>query len=88
MAGEEAGFDALEVHGAHGYLIAPFMSAYSKEREDEYGGPLKNQARFALEIIDAIRRKVGSGYPIIYRLSGEEKVKDGLTIEDAKGSQY
>lgn len=81
---KEAGFDAIELHGAHGYLIAQFMSPYSNQRTDEYGGTLENRARFALEIIDNVRQKVGPDFPIIYRLSGEEKVPGGLTIEDNK----
>ena len=81
---KEAGFDCIELHGAHGYLIAQFMSAYSNKRTDDYGGSLENRARFALEIIADVRRKVGPDYPLLYRLSGEEKVEGGLTIEDNK----
>ena len=81
---KEAGFDCIELHGAHGYLIAQFMSPYSNTRTDEYGGSLENRARFALEIIADVRKKVGPDYPILYRLSGEEKVEGGLTIEDNK----
>lgn len=79
-----AGFDAVELHGAHGYLIAQFMSPYSNKRTDEYGVTLEKRARFALEIIDNVRQKVGPDFPIMYRLSGEEKVEGGLTIEDNK----
>ncbi len=81
---KEAGFDAIELHGAHGYLIAQFMSPYSNQRTDEYGGSLENRARFALEIIDNVRQKVGPDYPLMFRLSGEENVEGGLTIEDTK----
>lgn len=81
---KDAGFDTIELHGAHGYLIAQFMSPYSNKRTDEYGGGLEKRARFALEIIENIRKKVGPDYPLMYRLSGEEKVKGGLTIEDNK----
>lgn len=81
---KQAGFDAIELHGAHGYLIAQFMSPYSNHRTDEYGGSLENRARFALEIIKNVRQKVGADYPIMYRLSGEENVAGGLTIEDSK----
>jgi len=81
---KEAGFDCIELHGAHGYLIAQFMSPYSNKRTDEYGGSLENRARFALEIIENVRQKVGPDYPILYRLSGEERVEGGLTIEDSK----
>jgi len=81
---KEAGFDCVELHGAHGYLLAQFMSPYSNHRTDEYGGSLENRARFPLAVIDKVRAKVGPDFPILYRLSGEEKVKGGLTIEDTK----
>ncbi|MRR15441.1 MAG: FAD-dependent oxidoreductase [Deltaproteobacteria bacterium] len=81
---KQAGFDAVEVHGAHGYLIAQFMSAYSNHRQDEYGGSLENRARFALEVIRDIRRKTGPGFPVLYRLSADEYVENGLTVEETK----
>lgn len=81
---KEAGFDCVELHGAHGYLLAQFMSPYSNHRTDEYGGSMENRARFPLEVIANVRAKVGPDYPVIYRLSGEELVNNGLTIEDTK----
>ncbi len=84
LRAKEAGFDCVEIHGAHGYLLAQFMSPYSNHRTDGYGGSLENRAKFPLEVIDNIRVKVGPDYPIIYRLSGEEKVRGGLTIDDTK----
>ncbi len=84
LRAKKAGFDAIELHGAHGYLIAQFMSPYSNHRSDSYGGSLENRARFALEIIADVRKKVGNDYPVIYRLSSEERVKNGLTFEDTK----
>ncbi|MEE9910394.1 MAG: NAD(P)/FAD-dependent oxidoreductase [Deltaproteobacteria bacterium] len=81
---KRAGFDAVEIHGAHGYLIDQFMSAYSNHRQDEYGGPLEKRARFALEIIRNIRGKVGRDFPVLYRLSADEYVENGLTAADAK----
>lgn len=79
-----AGFDGVEVHGAHGYLIAQFMSNYSNKRSDEYGGPLHNRLRFPLEIIRDIREKCGDGFPIIFRISADEFVTGGRQIEDTK----
>lgn len=79
-----AGFDGVEVHGAHGYLIAQFMSNYSNKRSDEYGGPLHNRIRFPLEIIADIRRKCGDDFPIIFRMSADEFVPGGRQIEDTK----
>lgn len=84
LRARQAGFDAVEVHGAHGYLIAQFMSAYSNQRQDEYGGPMANRARFALEVIKNIRDKIGRDYPVLYRLSADEYVTNGLTVEDTK----
>lgn len=79
-----AGFDGVEVHGAHGYLISQFMSNYSNRRTDEYGGSLQNRLRFPLEIIANIRRKTGPNFPIIFRISGDEFVRGGRNIEDTK----
>ena len=81
---KEAGFDCIELHGAHGYLLSQFMSPYSNHRTDEYGGTFEKRARFPLEVIEAVRKKVGPDYPIIYRISGVENVPGGLTIEDTK----
>lgn len=81
---KEAGFDGIEIHGAHGYLIAQFMSPYSNKRTDEYGGPLQNRIRFALEIIKDIREKCGKDFIVGYRISADEFVTGGRTIEDTK----
>ena len=80
----KAGFDGIEIHGAHGYLIAQFMSPYSNKRIDEYGGNLLNRMRFPLEIVSNIRLKAGSDFPTIFRISGDEMVPGGRTIEDTK----
>ncbi len=79
-----AGFDGCELHGAHGYLIEEFMSPYSNKRTDEYGGDLCNRMRFALEIIHEVREQTGSDFIIGYKLSSDEWVSGGLTIEDTK----
>jgi 2,4-dienoyl-CoA reductase-like NADH-dependent reductase (Old Yellow Enzyme family)/thioredoxin reductase len=78
----EAGFDAVEVHGAHGYLLTQFLSALSNKRDDEYGGNLSNRSRFMIEVLLEIRRKVGEDFPISLRLSVEECIKEGYTFED------
>ena len=72
-----AGFDAVEIHGAHGYLIGQFLSPFSNQREDEYGGSEDNRARFALEILRAVRRETGADFPVLIRLSVDELVKGG-----------
>jgi 2,4-dienoyl-CoA reductase-like NADH-dependent reductase (Old Yellow Enzyme family)/thioredoxin reductase len=79
-----ADFDAIELHGAHGYLISQFISPLTNKREDKYGGDFEGRMRFPLEIIKKIKAIVGPDFPIIYRISGDEYIKDGLTIEDTK----
>ena len=81
---KEAGFDAVEVHGAHGYLVGAFMSPFSNKRFDEYGGTISNRARFAIEIVKDIKKKCGQDYPVIYRMSAVEYVHGGLDIEESK----
>ncbi|HEY3374802.1 MAG TPA: FAD-dependent oxidoreductase [Candidatus Aquicultor sp.] len=80
---KEAGCDFVEVHGAHGYLITQFLSPFSNARDDEYGGSLENRMRFVSEIIQAIRATVGADFPVIVRISGEEQVPTGLTLDDS-----
>ena len=79
-----AGFDAVEVHGAHGYLVGAFASPFSNKRSDEYGGTIRNRARFGMEIIRNIKEKCGEDYPVLYRISSVEYVPGGLDIEESK----
>ena len=79
---KEAGFDAVEVHGAHGYLLTQFLSALSNQRPDEYGGSLSNRSRFIVEVLQEVRRRVGDDFPVSLRLSVEEFIKGGYTPED------
>ena len=81
---KQAGFDAVEVHGAHGYLLTQFLSALSNQRTDEYGGDLSKRSRFIREVLQAVRRGVGEDFPISLRLSAEEFIKGGYTVEDLK----
>ena len=81
---KRAGFDAVEMQGAHGYLIAQFLSPYVNKRTDSYGGDFEGRMRFALKIVERTRRKVGEDFPIIFRLSGDEYVEGGLSINDVK----
>jgi thioredoxin reductase len=77
------GVDMIHIHGAHGYLIGQFLSPHTNRRTDEYGGSQQNRARFALEILAAIRALVGKDYPIGYRISAVEFVGGGLEIEES-----
>jgi 2,4-dienoyl-CoA reductase-like NADH-dependent reductase (Old Yellow Enzyme family)/thioredoxin reductase len=84
LRARDAGYDAVELHGAHGYLINQFVSPFSNKRTDEYGGNMMNRLRFPLEIIARARELTGDDFPIIYRISADEMVEGGLTIEDTK----
>lgn len=79
----EAGFDAVEIHGAHGYLINQFMSPLTNRREDAYGGSFENRMRFPLEVLRAVRKQVGPGFPILFRYSMEEFMPGGIDMEQA-----
>ena len=81
---QQAGFDGVEVHGAHGYLVGAFASPFANKRCDEYGGTIQNRARFAVEIIRNIKQKCGADFPVLYRMSAVEYVPGGLEIEEAK----
>lgn len=77
----EAGFDAVEIHGAHGYLITQFLSAISNQRSDAYGGDLAGRARFAVDVVRSVRKSVGEDFPILFRISAEEFIKNGYTVD-------
>lgn len=79
----QAGFQIIEVHGAHGYLAHEFLSPLSNHREDAYGGSLTNRMRMLLEIVDAIRQVMPEELPLFVRLSASEWTEDGLTIADS-----
>lgn len=76
-----AGFDGVELHGTHGYLMAQFLSPYTNRRTDKYG---RDRGLFALETLDRVRSKVGADYLVGYRISGQEFIDGGLTLEEAK----
>ena len=78
----EAGFDGVELHGAHGYLLTQFFSPHCNRRTDQWGGSVANRARFPVEVVRRIRREVGDDFPILYRMSAEERIPGGTTLED------
>ena len=81
----EAGFDGVEVHGAHQYLVAAFLSSATNQRRDKYGGTVENKARFLVEIVRAIREEAGQDFPVWVRINAQEwGVEDGITIEETK----
>ncbi|MBQ9153898.1 MAG: FAD-dependent oxidoreductase [Solobacterium sp.] len=81
---KQCGFDAVEVHGAHGYLINQFNSPYSNKRADEYGGTTWNRTRFGREVIEAVRRAVGEDFPVLFKLTVSEYVGGGLSINEGR----
>jgi 2,4-dienoyl-CoA reductase-like NADH-dependent reductase (Old Yellow Enzyme family)/thioredoxin reductase len=82
---KKAGFDAIEIHGAHGYLIDQFLSPSSNKRKDNYGGGVQNRSRLLTEIIKAVKGAVGGGFPVWGRINGMEYgTEGGTTLEDAK----
>ncbi|MCX5907164.1 MAG: FAD-dependent oxidoreductase [Deltaproteobacteria bacterium] len=81
---KSAGFDALEIHGAHGYLLAGFLSPAANQRDDEYGGSPENRLRFIREVVEGVREQVGADFPIIFRFSGREYYEGGREIEESQ----
>ena len=77
------GFDAIQLHGAHGYLINQFLSPLTNRRTDSYGGSIENRCRFLLEVYRIVRQTVGNDYPVMIKLNGADFVDGGLSVEDA-----
>lgn len=80
---KQAGFDMVEIHGAHGYLLNQFLSPLTNRRNDRYGGSPENRIRFLLEVVEEVRRVVGKEYPVFFRLGGDDRMYGGLSVEDA-----
>jgi len=78
---KRAGFDAVEVHGTHGYLITQFLSPLTNRRTDKYGA---DRALFAVEVVERIKERCGKAFPVIFRLNSSEFIEGGITVEDAK----
>jgi len=83
-AAREAGFNGVELHGAHGYLVAQFLSPLTNHRTDQWGGRLENRARFLLEVVRSMRAQVGSDFPIGVKLNSSDFQKGGFTFEDCR----
>lgn len=77
------GFDAVQLHGAHGYLVNQFLSPLTNQRSDNYGGSIENRCRFLMEVYHCVRRKVGNDYPVMIKLNAADFVEGGLILEDA-----
>ncbi|MDO0825991.1 NADH:flavin oxidoreductase [Desulfosporosinus nitroreducens] len=78
-----AGFDGIQIHSAHGYLLSQFLSPAFNQRQDEYGGSIYNRSRIHLDIIQGIRRTVGHDYPILVKLNCQDFIENGLSLDDS-----
>lgn len=83
LRARRAGYDLVEIHGAHGYLVCSFMSPRFNKRTDEFGGSLENRMRFPLEIIRRIKQSVGEDFPISFRMSADEFLEGGITLRES-----
>jgi 2,4-dienoyl-CoA reductase-like NADH-dependent reductase (Old Yellow Enzyme family)/thioredoxin reductase len=81
---KEAGYDMVTIHGAHGYLINAFASPFSNKRKDDYGGSMEKRMKFPFEVYHAVRAVVGDDFPVGYRMSADEFIDGGLTLDDGK----
>ena len=81
---KEAGFDGVQIHAAHGYLVNQFLSAYTNRRKDKWGGSLENRMLFLVEIYKRVRYVTGADYPILIKINGEDYVKGGVTIDETR----
>ncbi len=79
----EAGFDGVQLHAAHGYLLSSFLSPHTNRRRDEWGGRLENRARVIVEILGEIRNLLGSGFPVIAKLNSSDFLEGGLTVDES-----
>ncbi len=81
---KQAGFDGVEIHSAHGYLLNQFFSPLTNKRTDKYGGDIHKRIRIHLEVIEAVKKEVGEDFPILLRLGASDYKEGGTTIEDSK----
>lgn len=80
---KQAGFDAVQLHAAHGFLLSQFLSPSFNRRTDDYGGPLENRARLLLEVTSAVREAVGHSYPLLVKINSEDFLEGGMTREES-----
>ncbi|MDY6972106.1 MAG: NADH:flavin oxidoreductase [Thermodesulfobacteriota bacterium] len=78
----KAGFDGVQIHAAHGYLLSQFLSPFYNKRKDGYGGSIENRARIVLEVFRAVRAQVGEGFPVLIKMNSEDFVPQGLTVDE------
>jgi len=78
----KAGFDAVEIHAAHGYLLSQFLSPHYNKRDDDYGGSLENRARLLVQVYEEIRQRVGTSFPIMVKINSEDFLENGMTVAE------
>jgi 2,4-dienoyl-CoA reductase-like NADH-dependent reductase (Old Yellow Enzyme family) len=78
----KAGFNGVQIHAAHGYLLSSFFSPFFNKRRDEYGGVIENRARFLLEVLHAVFSEVGDNFPVLVKMNADDFLPDGLSIQD------
>ncbi len=79
---KKAGFDGIQLHAAHGYLLSQFLSPYFNKRTDEYGGSIENRARIIVEILRRVRENLGSDYPVLMKINSEDFLEGGLSVDE------
>lgn len=79
---QQAGFDAVQIHAAHGYLLSQFLSPYYNKRNDSYGGELRNRSRIVLQVFHSVRQAVGPGFPVLIKLNCEDFLEGGFTVDE------
>jgi len=82
LRAKSAGFDGVQIHAAHGYLLSEFLSPFFNCRTDEYGGCVENRARIVLEVLRSVRAEVGNGYPVLIKLNSEDFIDGGLCVDE------
>jgi len=79
---QDAGFDGVQIHAAHGYLLSQFLSPYFNKRSDNYGGSVEKRAKIVVDILRAIREKVGNTFPVLIKMNSEDFLEGGLSVDD------
>ncbi|MDX2361731.1 MAG: NADH:flavin oxidoreductase [Crocinitomicaceae bacterium] len=83
LEAKKAGFDAVEIHGGHGYLLSQFLSPWTNKRTDGYGGSLENRMRFPLNVVRKVREALGDDFPILVKINQTDGMKEGIQLTDA-----
>jgi len=80
---QQAGFDGVQIHSAHGYLLSQFLSPAFNQRNDQYGGAIRNRARLLIEVLQSVRNAVGKNYPVLVKMNCQDFIDNGLALEDS-----